>query len=576
MGPKKQIGKYQRIKAIGKGSFGEVWLVSDPARPEPLVLKEVSLKGLTAKERKATMNEVAVLKRLLHDNIISFVSSEVIDGSLCVLMEYAPGGDLAKLIVEQKKTGKKFPEEQIRRFLAEIVSAMAYCHHELHLLHRDLKPANIFIGKGGKLQLGDFGISKTLAASKAFARTQCGTPLYMSPELASGACYDRSADTWAVGCVLYELMTLTPPWVDQVGNGGITGLMRCINGSSLNLEPLRAHYSPELVALLSSLLAKPASARPSLGHVLTLPLVQAALPPPPPPARSAGSDPPMTSKTTATESVAASTAASAAESAAARGGGARFPAGSRVMVRRTSGKETIGIVDKHDASLGIYSLTLVTHDGKVEGVKKARESDLREAESELEKHLVDLHGRLEQQARKRSKPAGCVAAEPAAPVVAPSAAPDAAPASAGAAARENLMAAAGGADAHAAAQVLQRSFQRRRAAVPNRFGLTPVKEASTPARTPAKTSEKQQLSPAALLAQQHVRQQHEQQQRRLRLQQQRLQQLQRQQALHQPPSAAGSEGVRRPVESLKDQQRRLAGQVLGPAHYQRAPFKPLV
>ena len=130
----------------------------------------------------------------------------------------------------------------------------------------------------------------------------------------------------------------------------------------------------------------------------------------------------------------------------------------------------------------------------------------------------------------------------------------------GAAARENLMAAAGGADAHAAAQVLQRSFQRRRAAVPNRFGLTPVKEASTPARTPAKTSEKQQLSPAALLAQQHVRQQHEQQQRRLRLQQQRLQQLQRQQALHQPPSAAGSEGVRRPVES-SDQQRRLAGQV---------------
>ena len=62
----------------------------------------------------------------------------------------------------------------------------------------------------------------------------------------------------------------------------------------------------------------------------------------------------MTSKTTATESVAASTAP-AAESAAARGGGARFPAGSRVMVRRTSSKETIGIVDKHDASLGIYS-----------------------------------------------------------------------------------------------------------------------------------------------------------------------------------------------------------------------------
>lgn len=264
----KTIGKYTIVKAIGKGSFGTVYLVSDPDSPAPLVLKSVSLKGMTAKEQKATHNEVKVLKLLKHPNIIAFEASHVIDGSLCVVMEYAPGGDLGELISKQAKAGTRFPEELVRRWLAEIVSAMAHCHHELHLLHRDLKPANIFVGKGGALKLGDFGISKTLAASKAFAATTCGTPLYMSPELAKGACYDRGADVWAVGCVLYELMSLKPPWVDQVGNGGITGLMRIINQSSLDLEPLRAHYSSELVALLASLLAKPASARPSLGHVL--------------------------------------------------------------------------------------------------------------------------------------------------------------------------------------------------------------------------------------------------------------------------------------------------------------------
>ena len=515
-----KIGKYTKLKAIGKGSFGTVYLVSDPDHPSPLVLKSVSLKGMTAKEQKATHNEVKVLKLLKHPNIIAFEASHVIDGNLCVVMEYASGGDLGEAIAKQAKLGKRFPEEQVRRWLAEIVSAMAHCHHDLHLLHRDLKPANIFIGKGGALKLGDFGISKTLAASKAFAATTCGTPLYMSPELAKGACYDRSADVWAVGCVLYEIMSLAPPWVDKVGNGGISGLMKIINQSSLDLQPLRAHYSSELVALLASLLAKPASARPSLGHVLTTPLIQGALPPP---------APPPTSSSTATEpaptapgSTAASVASDASSAAAPR-----FPKGSRVMVKRTSGQESVGVVDKHDPGLNLYSLTLVDKEGKVEGTKRARETDLRAAETALEKQLMELHGRMEDQARRQS--GGTPARGSQQPPLKRT------PSRGGIAA---------GADAHAAAAVLQRSFQRRRPVPP-------------PMPAPERL-----MTPAALLAQQHVRQQ-------------RQQQLNRQQQAHRvPPSTAAG----RPVESLKEQQRRLAGKGLGQGYYQLkpTPFRPLV
>ena len=73
-------------------------------------------------------------------------------------------------------------------------------------------------------------------------RTQCGTPLYMSPEQCGGKAYARAADVWAVGCVLYELMTLAPPWMDKLGGGnpgGIRGLMRVIIHGRLDVSLLR-------------------------------------------------------------------------------------------------------------------------------------------------------------------------------------------------------------------------------------------------------------------------------------------------------------------------------------------------
>ena len=90
------------------------------------------------------------------------------------------------------------------RILAQCVDALSYCHHTCHLLHRDLKPGNIFLTSDGDVKLGDFGISTTLTSTNALARTQCGTPLYMSPELAHGLPYDVGADVWAAGLVGHQ------------------------------------------------------------------------------------------------------------------------------------------------------------------------------------------------------------------------------------------------------------------------------------------------------------------------------------------------------------------------------------
>ena len=158
------------------------------------------------------------------------------------------------------------------------MSALAYCHHKLFLLHRDIKPANIFLSRGGDVKIGDFGLSKSLAASHGLAQTKCGSPVYMSPELAAGRAYTGGCDVWALGCCLYEMMSLTTPWVEQhQPRTGIVGLMRLICTGTLDLKPLRAHYSAGLVELVGAMLAKRAADRPSFRSLLTHPVLKPML-----------------------------------------------------------------------------------------------------------------------------------------------------------------------------------------------------------------------------------------------------------------------------------------------------------
>ena len=136
---------YCKLKAIGKGAFGTVFLVKTPVG-ETAVLKEVTLKGLAPKERDATMNEVRVLKQMSsHPHIISYKDSYYHGETLNIVMEYAAGGDLASLIASKKRSGKRFSEAEVSKVMYQLTSALAFCHHGLKVLHRDLKPQNIFL-----------------------------------------------------------------------------------------------------------------------------------------------------------------------------------------------------------------------------------------------------------------------------------------------------------------------------------------------------------------------------------------------------------------------------------------------
>lgn len=223
------------------------------------------------------MAEVKILKKLNHPHLVGYHDSCLLRNSatLCIIMELCDGGDLAQRIQHCQATKKRFSENSLLRVAAQAVSALAYCHHRLFLLHRDIKPANLFLTGSGDVKVGDFGLSKSLAASHGLANTKCGSPVYMSPELASGKQYDRGCDVWALGATLVEMATLKTPWVEQhQPRTGIFGLMRLISSGSLDLAPLRAHYSADAAELLAALLAKPAANRPSFRHLSQHPLLR--------------------------------------------------------------------------------------------------------------------------------------------------------------------------------------------------------------------------------------------------------------------------------------------------------------
>ena len=124
-------------------------------------------------------------------------------------MEMADGGDLLQQIEKHKRAGTKFTEKLVCHIFIQIVRGVKTLH-DLKIVHRDIKCANIFLTKDFIVKLGDLNVSKV--AKKGMLVTQTGTPYYASPEVWQDKPYDHKSDIWSLGCVLYEMLTLLPPF----------------------------------------------------------------------------------------------------------------------------------------------------------------------------------------------------------------------------------------------------------------------------------------------------------------------------------------------------------------------------
>ncbi|CAD7958216.1 unnamed protein product [Amoebophrya sp. A120] len=280
---------YNRVSVIGRGQYGIAQLVSRCGEPNvQLVAKSVQVDALNEHDQKLAQQEVQLLQQMRHPHIIGYIESFSLTFNLNILvivMEYAPHGDLRKLIKSCAKKKEQLEEVVIMRWFTQLLHALNYIHRQ-KILHRDLKTSNIFLDGSNSpalagvvdnaatpplqdynVKLGDFGISRVLDGTREAAVTVVGTPYYMSPEVCRSEPYNWKSDVWALGCVLYELCMLKHAFESS----SLLGLVYKI--VSEHYDPIPDQYSTRLMDLIKRLLTKSAEARPETTEILLDPYV---------------------------------------------------------------------------------------------------------------------------------------------------------------------------------------------------------------------------------------------------------------------------------------------------------------
>ena len=198
---------YKIIKELGYGSYGRVYQVLDEKENKYYALKKIEFKEFSEEESNLYENEAKLLSSIKNEHIVKYYDSSKDDDFFYILMEYCEGLDLKKFIKQYKSKNEKIDEKTIYNIVYDICLGIKEIHHN-NLIHRDLKPENILIDKNNAIKIGDFGISKLLENNNKYANTSVGTNNYMAPELIKGDKHNNKVDIWALGCIIYELLTL--------------------------------------------------------------------------------------------------------------------------------------------------------------------------------------------------------------------------------------------------------------------------------------------------------------------------------------------------------------------------------
>eukprot|EP01135_Chromosphaera_perkinsii_P005683 Nk52_evm15s358 gene=Nk52_evmTU15s358 len=260
------MDNYAKVRSVGKGTYGEVYLVKHKVEKHYYVIKRMGLKNASRKERKAAQLEVQLLSTLQHPNIITYKESFMDrGGAMYIVMSYCEMGDMYHYL--QQRRGKLLGEEQVVEWCIQIALALQYMHKR-KILHRDLKTQNIFLTKRNYVKLGDFGIARVLDSTVDMATTLIGTPYYMSPELFSNRPYNHKSDIWSLGCCLVEMCTLKHAFDAKDMNQLVFQILRG------KCPPLPGQYSSDLASLAKNLMDQDPDNRPTVDEILQLPYVR--------------------------------------------------------------------------------------------------------------------------------------------------------------------------------------------------------------------------------------------------------------------------------------------------------------
>ncbi|MBD3784763.1 MAG: serine/threonine protein kinase, partial [Micrococcales bacterium] len=252
-------GRYVLDAPIGRGGMGEVWRATDTVLGRQVAVKTIDL-GRVPDEAGAVRfeREARATAGLSHPNVVTVHDTGVEGDTAYLVMELLPGPSLADRLREGR-----LPVGEVVDVARQVAAALQAAHAG-GLVHRDIKPANVVRAADGRLRVLDFGITQLgdAAGSQALTATHTvmGTAEYLSPEQARGGRVDGRADLYALGCVLFALLTGRPPFS---GPTPVATMLQHTNDPVPDVTKLRPDTPPWLAALVTSLLAKDPADRPA-------------------------------------------------------------------------------------------------------------------------------------------------------------------------------------------------------------------------------------------------------------------------------------------------------------------------
>jgi serine/threonine-protein kinase len=237
--------RYRLERELGSGGMATVYLAYDLRHDRKVAIKVVKpeLSAVIGAER--FLREIKTIATLQHPHILGLIDSGEVNGTAYYVMPFVDGESLR----DRLKRERQLPVADAVRIAREVASALDYAHRH-GVIHRDIKPENIMLHDGSAL-VADFGIALAVSSTEAGKRMtetgmSLGTPHYMSPEQAMGEReITARSDIYALGCVLYEMLTAEPPFEGATAQAIVA---RVVTESPRLLRPQRKSVPPNVEA----------------------------------------------------------------------------------------------------------------------------------------------------------------------------------------------------------------------------------------------------------------------------------------------------------------------------------------
>lgn len=256
-------GRFRLDERLGRGAMGEVWRARDLKLSRDVAVKLLLADDPGADGFRRFLREAILPAGMQHPGIAVVHDADRHQGRLFIVTELLRGEDLGKRLARHPDG---LPGDVALDFAIQLAEALAAAH-EHKVIHRDLKPANLFVQAGDRLKICDFGLARDSSAKASITQegTALGTPSYMSPEQWLGQDASASMDLYALGCILYEMLTGVVPF--DAGGGHWAAVLATLQARHLTEDPVpprerKPGVSRALSDLVVALLAKKPGGRP--------------------------------------------------------------------------------------------------------------------------------------------------------------------------------------------------------------------------------------------------------------------------------------------------------------------------